>query len=218
MDGQATDDPILAAYLARTPRSRGLFARAERVLPTGVTHDIRALSPYPVYLERAQGSRKWDVDGNEYVDYFGGHGALLLGHAHPAVVEAVRKQVERGTHYGGSHELELMWAEQVCRMVPCARKVRFTASGTEATLLAIRIARAFTGRKKIVRLLGHFHGWHDQVAFAVTGHYDGAAPPGVLPELVQNAVCCTPNDLESVARALDQHAKDVACLIMEPTG
>src|SRR5256712_3910682 len=129
-------------YRARTPRSAALYARASRVLPAGLTHDSRATSPYPIYAARAAGARKWDVDGNEYVDYFGGHGALLLGHAHPAVVEAVQAQVTQGTHWGSSHATEVRWAELIQRLIPCAERVRFTASGTEASHLALRLARA----------------------------------------------------------------------------
>src|SRR5207248_3184869 len=107
------------------------------------------------------GSRKWDVDGHEYVDYWMGHGALFLGHCHPAVVRAVQEQMARGTHLGASHEPEVRWAELVNELVPCAELTRFTMSGTEATHLAMRVARAYTGRPKILKLAGHFHGWHD---------------------------------------------------------
>src|SRR5437762_5559871 len=141
-------------YRARTPGSAALYAQACRALPAGLTHDSRATFPYPIYVARAAGARKWDVDGNEYVDYFGGHGALLLGHAHPAVVEAVQRQVTQGTHWGSSHELEVRWAELVQRLIPCAERVRFTASGTEASHLALRLARAFTARTKVVRFTG----------------------------------------------------------------
>jgi glutamate-1-semialdehyde 2,1-aminomutase len=133
------------------------------------------------------------------------------------VVEAVREQLAKGTHFGAAHELEVEWAEQITRMVPCAEKVRFTGSGTEATLLAIRIARAFTERPKIIRFVGHFHGWHDQVAFAATSHFDGSAPPGVLPEVAAGAIVCPANDASTLARLLDEH-DDVAAVILEPTG
>ncbi|HEV7222706.1 MAG TPA: aminotransferase class III-fold pyridoxal phosphate-dependent enzyme, partial [Pirellulales bacterium] len=118
--------PIVKAYRRRTPRSAEWAARAAKVFPGGVTHDSRALWPYPIFVERAAGSRKWDVDGNEYVDYAGGHGALLLGHNHPQVIEAVERQLQRGTHYGACHELEVLWAEAVQRLVPSAERVRFT--------------------------------------------------------------------------------------------
>jgi len=167
---------IEARYCERTRRSAQLYEEARRVIPAGLTHDSRTTLPYPIYAARAAGPRKWDVDGNEYVDYFGGHGALLLGHSHPAVVEAVQRQVALGTHWGASHELEVRWAELVHRLIPCAERVRFTASGTEATQLALRLARAYTGKPKVVRFVGHFHGWHDQVAPGAMSHFDGAVP------------------------------------------
>ena len=128
---------------------RKLAAAARDVFPSGVTHDARFIKPYPIYVDHAAGSRKWDVDGNEYVDYVGGHGALLLGHNHPRITEAVRQQLLRGTHYGSCHELELRWGRLVKRLIPSAERVRFTNSGTEATSLAFRLARAFTGKTKI---------------------------------------------------------------------
>src|SRR5512145_3326581 len=157
-------------YRARTRRSAQLYEEACRVIPAGLTHDSRTTLPYPIYAARAAGPRKWDVDGNEYVDYFGGHGAMLLGHSHPAVIDAVKRQMDLGTHYGSSHELEVRWAELVCELIPSAEKVRFTASGTEASHMAIRLARAYTGKDKIVRFIGHFHGWHDNVAAGATSN------------------------------------------------
>src|SRR5262249_16837837 len=154
----------------------------------GVTHDGRILQPYPIYVDRAAGSRKWDVDGHEYVDYMGGHGALLLGHNHPTVVEAVEAQLHRGTHYGSSHELEVRWAECVRQLMPSAERVRFTSSGTEATMMALRLARAFTGKPKVMRFLGHFHGWHDHAAFGVGTHFDGSPTPGVLGDVARQVV------------------------------
>jgi glutamate-1-semialdehyde 2,1-aminomutase len=142
-----SESSLIQNYVRKTPKSRALYERAKSVFPSGVTHDARYLDPYPISVTHAQGPLKWDVDGNEYVDYFGGHGALLLGHNHPAVVEAVQQQLTKGTHYGASHELELHWAELITQMVPCAEKVRFTASGTEATMLAFRIARGCLRRQ-----------------------------------------------------------------------
>ncbi len=212
-----TPTPLFEQYQAKTPGSARLYQRAVEVFPGGVTHDTRYLQPYPLYIERAAGSRKWDVDGHEYVDYIGGHGALMLGHNHPAILEAVREQLAKGTHFGAGHELELLLGEQIQRMVPCAGKVRFTGSGTESTLLAIRLARAFTGKQKIVRLAGHFHGWHDQVAFAATSHFDGSVPAGILPSVVNEAIVCPPGDAAALERTLAEH-DDIAAVIMEPTG
>ena len=205
--------PMIQQYLARTSNSRRLYERAQRVFPSGVTHDARLLKPYPISVSRAGGSHKWDADGNELVDYFGGHGALILGHNHPVVVEAVQEQLSKGTHYGASHELELEWAELITKMVPCAEKVRFTGTGTEASLLAMRVARAFTGKNKILRFKTHFHGWHDQVAFNSVS----SAPAGIPPQIMQSVVLCSPNELGEVKRTLERR-EDIAAVIIEPTG
>ena len=211
-----TNSHIETEYRARTPGSAKLYAEACKAIPAGLTHDSRTLLPYPVYAARAAGPRKWDVDGNEYVDYFGGHGALLLGHAHPAVVEAVQQQVTRGTHWGSSHELEVRWAELVQRLIPCAERVRFTASGTEASHLALRLARAFTGKSKIVRFIGHFHGWHDQVTAGSMSHYDGSVPAGILPALVDQTILL-PAEQAAVAETLNAR-DDIAAVILEGSG
>jgi glutamate-1-semialdehyde 2,1-aminomutase len=209
--------PIVAAYRRRTPNSARLAERAANVFPGGVTHDGRLLHPYPIYVERAAGSRKWDVDGNEYVDYMGGHGALLLGHNHPAVVEAVECQLSRGTHYGSSTELEVLWGESVRNLLPSAERVRFTNSGTEATMMALRLARAFTGKPKVMRFLGHFHGWHDHAAFGVGSHFDGTPTPGVLDDVARQVVLAPPGDAAATQELLDRHG-DIAAAIIEPTG
>ncbi len=214
---QLTASKILDEYRRRTPTSAKLYERARGLFPSGVTHDGRYLQPHPIYVERAEGSRKWDVDGNEYVDYFGGHGALLLGHNHPTVTAAVREQLEKGTHYGACHELELEWAELVQRLIPSAERVRFTSSGTEATLMAFRLARAATGKSKIIRFMTNFHGWQDHVAFGVGSHLDGTPTPGVLPEVAEGILLCPPNDIDVVQRLLAGH-DDVAAVIIEPTG
>jgi glutamate-1-semialdehyde 2,1-aminomutase len=208
---------IEAQYRARTTRSAQLYQEACRVIPAGLTHDSRTTLPYPIYAARAAGPRKWDVDGNEYVDYFGGHGALLLGHAHPAVVEAVRQQVALGTHWGASHELEVRWAELVQRLIPCAERVRFTASGTEASQLALRLARAYTGKPKVLRFVGHFHGWHDQVAPGAMSHFDGSVPAGIPPSLLEQSIVLPADDVAPAVEALETR-DDIAAVIFEPSG
>ena len=212
-----TESQLYADFLERTPTSRKLAEQAVHCFPSGLTHDGRYLDPYAIYVERSEGSRKWDVDGNEYVDYFGGHGALLLGHGHPQVVDAVQRQMARGTHFGSSHELELRWAGLVQELFPSAERIRFTSSGTEATMLALRLARAFTGKPRILRFATHFHGWHDHVAFGVGSHHDGTPTPGVLGHLASNVVLCPPGDMSAVRAALDEH-DDIAAVILEPTG
>src|ERR1044072_1276502 len=212
-----TNSRIETEYRARTTGSAKLYAEACKAIPAGLTHDSRTLLPYPIYAARAAGPLKWDVDGNEYVDYFGGHGALLLGHAHPAVVEAVQQQVTQGTHWGSSHPAEVRWAELVQRLIPCAERVRFTASGTEASHLALRLARAFTTKSKVVRFVGHFHGWHDQVAGGSNSHYDGGVPAGVLPGIVEQTILLPADDLAAVAETLNTRA-DIAAVILEASG
>jgi len=202
-------------FVEANPFSKDLHARARKVIAGGVTHDVRNHRPFPVMIERAKGSRKWDVDGNEYVDYTVGHGALILGHAHPIPTEAVVAQLERGTHYGGSHELEIEWAEQICSMMPSVEQVRFTGSGTEATLMAIRLARAHTGRDRIVKFNYHFHGWHDYSQIAQSDPLDVPMSAGI-PQAVQDTVTALPTDLARVHEEL-AHG-DVAALLIEPTG
>ena len=207
---------VLDTYRALHPKSAALYERARAVIPGGVTHDGRHLVPFPIYVERAQGSKKRDVDGHEYVDYWMGHGALFLGHCYPAVVKAIQSQAALGTHLGACHELEVRWAELVCQLVPSAEMVRFTMSGTEATHLAMRIARAYTGRFKIVKFHGHFHGWHDGVVAAVNPPFDVPMSAGVPASTLEQLLLCPPNDIKAVEVLLQRG--DVAAVILEPAG
>ncbi len=201
-------------YADLHPGSAALNARANTVLPNGVTHDARHLRPFPVYVTHAAGPRKWDVDGREYVDFVMGHGALLLGHNHPAVTGAAMAQLGRGTHYGASHESEIAWAEQVIRLVPSAEVVRFTSSGTEATLMALRLARAATGRPGVLKFERHFHGWHDYVIGSST--YGGKAPAGV-PQATSDSVAVVPPEM-AVVRETIAGRPDIGAIIVEASG
>ena len=203
-------------YRQLHPKAAALFERAQQVIPGGITHDIRYLRPFPIYVERAAGPRKWDVDGHEYVDYWMGHGALFLGHCHPAVVKAIQEQAARGTHLGASHELEVRWAELVRQLVPSAEMVRFTMSGTEATHLALRVTRAFTGKSKIVKFQGHFHGWHDGVAAGVHPPFEVPLSAGVPGAILDQVLLCPPNDIKAVETLLQRG--DIAGVIIEPAG
>jgi glutamate-1-semialdehyde 2,1-aminomutase len=204
-------------YEAEFPKSRKLFEQARTIFPNGVTHDLRHLEPFPIYIDRALGAHKWDVDGHELIDYWSGHGALLLGHSHPEVVEAVQRQMARATHPGGCHELEIEWGEWVRRLVPSAERVRFVSSGTEATLMALRLARIFTGRPRVLKLAGHFHGWHDFLIPAADLPYDGGPVPGIPREVAADTVIVPPNDPDVVDKALRDDPQ-IGCLILEPTG
>lgn len=216
-DGTLANATIDAAYRDKTPTSARLAAQARELFPSGVTHDGRHLKPYGVYVDRARGAHKWDVDGNRYVDFYGGHGALLLGHNHPDVVAAAQDALAHGTHFGANHPLEIRWGEQVRRMLPSAERVRFTSSGTEATLMALRLARAFTGRRKVIRFRTHFHGWHDHMASGYASHFDGSATAGVLGGVAEAVVLLDPNDADGLRAALEAD-DDIAAAFVEPTG
>ena len=213
----ASNSPIETRFRELTPGSMGRSARAREVFPSGVVHDSRCMWPYPLYVERAKGAYKWDVDGNRYIDYFGGHGALILGHGDDRVLKAVHEQLERGTHFAACHDLEVEWGERLKALVPCAERVRFMSSGTEANLMALRIARAHTGRTVLVRFRGHFHGWQDHVAFGVDSHLDGTASPGVLDGIADQVVLADAADVAGTVALLESR-DDIAALIIEPTG
>src|SRR5919109_3055172 len=212
-----TTTPKLAdSYTDALPASRALYERAQRLFPDAVTHDTRRMQPFPLYVERAEGAFKWDVDGHRYIDYWMGHGALLLGHNPPAVRDAVREQASKGTHYGACHPKEVEWGEWVQRLVASAERVRFTASGTEATHMAVRLARAFTGKKHVVKFAGHFHGWHEGLEIGLRAPYAAEPEAGQLAEVVELVSVLPPNDIVAVRERLEDG--DVAAVIVEPTG
>ena len=157
-------DKLLEEYKKTHPKSGELHERAMKVFAAdGTTAPARIMSPYRPYITHAKASKKWDVDGNEYIDYVMGHGSLILGHSHAVIVEAVQEQMAKGVHYGDNHELELEWAELIRNLMPAAERVEFFACGQEANLMAIRLARIFTGRRKILRFVLNFHGWADEL-------------------------------------------------------
>src|SRR5918996_2885387 len=214
-----------AALQERTPASGRLFERAERVMPYGVASSFQANDPYPIYLREGRGSRIWDVDGNEYVDFHGGFGTMAVGHAHPKVVEAIDRAARTGTHFAVTTETTVGLAEEVCRRFRLDR-VRFTNSGTEATMDAIRTARAATGRDVIVKIEGSYHGHHDAVMFSVVpgagvmgGRDQPASAPmsmGIPAETADRTLVVPFNDAAAFERLLEQRGQDIACLIMEP--
>jgi glutamate-1-semialdehyde 2,1-aminomutase len=210
---------ILSRYEELHPTSKKLHTRAAALFPDGVTHDMRHLTPFPPYVERVVGSRKHDVDGHEIVDFVMGHGALLLGHQHPAVIEALAAQAQRGTHYGASHELEIRWGELVTQLVPSAERLRFTSSGTEATMMALRLARAHTGREKVVRLRDHFHGWNDSVTGQPAPEQTvPAASPGLPRGILDASIVIEPNDVDQLEVTLRDAGDQIAAMIIEATG
>jgi glutamate-1-semialdehyde 2,1-aminomutase len=193
------------------------YARAQQAVGGGLGHDVRHALPFPTYIARGQGAYKWDVDGHRYIDYHVGNGALLLGHAHPAIVEAVIKAAPLGTHFGNDHPLQVEWAERIQSLVPCAERVRFTNSGTESDMLACRVARAYTGRPTILRFEGHFHGWGDELVTGFAPPFDVPPSIGLMPGYRLGTVMTPANDLDEVDRILGQRG-DVAAVILEPSG
>lgn len=210
------DRTILEEFGATFAGSRALHEQACAVLPGGLSHDIRYTPPFPLFVDRAQGARKWDVDGHELIDYHMGHGALLLGHGHPSIVAAVAAQAGRGMHFGAEHPLEVAWAAQIVAMVPSAERVRFTSSGTEATQLAMQLARAATGRAKILKFAYHFHGWHDAARVGADAPAD-QTPVGGSPHVRADIVVAPVNDAAFAERAVASDP-EIAAVILEPSG
>jgi glutamate-1-semialdehyde 2,1-aminomutase len=204
-------------YTAEFAGSKRRFEQAKGLFPCGVTHDARMMDPFPIYVTHARGAHKWDVDGHTLTDYFVGHGSHLLGHCPDDVVRAVQEQMAKGTHYGSCHDLEVEWGQLVRALVPSAERVRFTGSGTEATLMALRLARLYTGRPKVLKFHGHFHGWHDYVAVAADYPYDAPGVPGVPDDVARYCVAVPPNDLNRVEEALKADP-GIGAVILEPTG
>ena len=202
---------IQERYVELHPKCAEQYARSKDIFPNGVTHDSRNQEPFPNYVTHAEGAHKWDLDGHRVIDYKMGHGSLILGHSHPDVVAAITEQLGRGTHFSASTELEIQWGEWVKRLVPCAEKVRFHSSGTEADMMAMRMARAYTGRSKVIKFEDHFHGWSD---YAVV---DSSGVGGVPREALETMVVLPPNDISAVERTL-RDSEDVAGVILEPTG
>ena len=202
-------------FIETHPKSKALYEKAKPLFPDGVTHDSRMFTPFPIYIARTKGTRKWDVDGHEYICYVMGHGASILGYSHPTVVEAVREQATMGTHYSGSHELEIELAELISQLYPSVEKVRFTSSGTEAGMMAVRLARIGTGRPKLVKLEGNFHGWSDAVFVGAEPPFD--QPAAGLPPGVHDSVITLPaNDVPALDAALS--TREVAAVILEGGG
>ena len=199
--------------------SRRLFERAKALMPGGVNSPVRAFEPYPFFTRSAKGSRLTDVDGLEYIDYCLGYGPLILGHANAEVIGAVRAQLGRGTLYGTPSEQEVLFAEQIRQCVPSAEMVRLVSTGAEATMSAIRAARGFTGKKKIIKFEGCYHGAHDYVLVkAGSGATTFGMPDslGVPEETARNTIVVPFNDVEAFEKAVKKERESLAAVIVEP--
>ncbi len=212
--------------LDRWRTSRAYLERARRSLAGGVSSPLRAKFPVPLYFADGHGPHLTDVDGNRYIDYTLGWGPNILGYRHPAIVEAVRKQAERPHTYGAQHELEFLVAEKVQELVPCAERVAFSSSGSEAVQIALRLARAFTGRNLILKFEGHYHGWMDSVLIS---HHPAAEETGAEEEpnaviesrgqvanAAGNVVVASWNRVEAVDKVFARSGQQIAAVVMEP--
>jgi glutamate-1-semialdehyde 2,1-aminomutase len=201
-------------------RSRALLEKARQSLAGGVSSPFRAKFPVPLYLSGGRGARLTDVDGNEYIDYALAWGPMILGYAHPAVVDAVRRAAEGPHCFGQQHELEITVAEKICAAVPCAERVAFTSSGSEAVQLALRLARAFTGRSPIVKFEGHYHGWMDSMLWSYhprreqVGAVTGSA--GQVANAADNLIIAPWNQLDILEAIFQARGPEIAAVIMEP--
>lgn len=199
--------------------SKKLFEKARKLIPGGVNSPVRAFEPYPFFTKSAKGSHLTDVDGKEYIDYCLGYGPLILGHAPVQVIEAVRDQLNRGTLYGTPSGQEVELAELICKCVPSAEMVRLVTTGAEATMSAIRVARGFTGRRKIIKFEGCYHGAHDCVLVkAGSGATTFGMPNslGVPEETAKNTIIVPYNDVEKFEATVKKERKELAAVIVEP--
>ena len=205
-------------------KSVQLFAEAQQYIPGGVNSPVRAFKSVggnPVFIERGEGSRVWDVDGNSYIDYIGSWGPLILGHAHPRVLAAIAEAAALGTSFGAPTERETEMAKLVCRLMPSVEVVRMVNSGTEATMSALRLARGYTGRNKIMKFEGCYHGHADSLLIkAGSGVATLGLPdsPGVPEGTALNTITVPYNDLESVRLAFEKYGEELAAVIVEPVG
>src|SRR6266850_7597671 len=213
-------------YVSKTRRSRALHEEAVGVMPGGNSRTTTFFDPYPFYIDRGQGAHVWDADGNDRIDFNGNYTSLILGHAPPEVIKAVQQVAERGLSFPGPTEGEIALAAELTRRMPSLESLRFTNSGTEATMNAVRLARAFTGRPKIAKFEGAFHGTHDWVRVSVSpdpkaaGNRKRPKPvawsAGIPPAVLKHVVVLPWNDQESCAEILAKDGEQIAALIVDP--
>ena len=200
-------------------KSLKLYERAKKTLPGGVNSPVRAFEPYPFFVDCAQGSKLYDADGKKYLDYCMAYGAMLLGHANPEILDVVKAQLPRGTLYGTPTELEVQFAETISQVSPCMEMMRMVSTGTEATMHALRAARGYTNRKKIIKFDGCFHGSHDNVLVkAGSGAATFGTPNslGIPQETTQNTIVLPYNDLEALENTFRAEGQNIAAVIVEP--
>ncbi|MEM3979705.1 MAG: aspartate aminotransferase family protein [Ignisphaera sp.] len=205
---------LISVYVEKTKKSKELFTKALKVFPGGVTYHIRYFDPYPLYVVKAKGSRVWEIDGNEYDDYWMGHGAQILGHAPDFVVEKVNTISKQGTHVGFENIHALEYAELLTKIIPNAEMIKFCNSGTEANMYALRLARAYTKKKYVIKIEGGWHGSLDQLHISITPPFVGPESLGIPEEFTKYTIAIPYNDIEALERVLK--ALDIAAILIEP--
>jgi len=213
------------AFKARTKGSEKAWTEAKRHIPFGVNSNYRLVDPYPMFVSKARGSRMWDVDGNEYIDFNMAFGALVAGHSHPILVKALRDRVANGTIFGYEGDEAGPLAEHMCKRFRMDR-IKFSMTGLDSTLFSVRLARAVTGRKKVVKFEGCYHGSHDTLMVSIkpskekSGDEKRPTPVpssrGLLPELISSSVIAPFNDLDATRAIAEENADDLAAIILEP--
>jgi glutamate-1-semialdehyde 2,1-aminomutase len=209
------DDRTVKEYMKRTPGSRKLFERALKYSPGGVSHNIRYFRPYPFFVKRGEGSKLIDVDNNVYTDYWMVHMSAILGHAHPEIIKAISRQMPKGFHYGTANEMSVDLAETISQNLPSAEMLRFCNSGLEATNYAVRLARGYSGKKFIVKMVGGWHGGNE-LQVAVSPPFDKPESKGILDEQSKFIIPVPFNDIEGTASIIGRFPSQIAAIIVEP--
>lgn len=205
-------------YMERTPGSARLYARATQVMPGGVCHNPRYFAPYPLYIKKTAGPKIWDVDGNEYVDLWMGHYSQILGYQPEPIFKVLQEKLSEGTHWGIVNEYQVVFAEDVCRVLPSAEKLRFGVSGTEATMYAVRLARGYTGRNVILKIRGGWHGSGTDLSMAVHAPMDIPESAGLPPTAAEYTRTIPFNDTEGTLNSIRRYSSDLAGVIVEAVG
>ncbi len=209
-------DHYIKLYGSKTAKSRSLFDQATKTFPGGVSHNIRYFEPYPFFTQKANGKYLWDVDNNRYADYWMGHWSLILGHSHQVVVDALKERVPDGTIYGTANELSVRLAQMISKVMPKAEMMRFSSTGSEATMYAVRLARAFTGKRVIAKIEGGWHGFNTTLLKSVNSPFEEDEGTGLLEEEQKHVVSLPFNNLQDSIKILNSVKDDLACIIVEP--
>ncbi|HXV46926.1 MAG TPA: aminotransferase class III-fold pyridoxal phosphate-dependent enzyme, partial [Nitrososphaera sp.] len=203
-------------YERKTVRSRRFYSRSARVFPGGISHNIRYFGPYPFFVNSARGNKLRDVDGNRYTDYWMGHWALILGHSPKPIADALASQVRNGTLYGTVNDASVELAEAIQKLMPRAEMMRFSSTGSEATMYAVRLARAKTGRRVIAKAIGGWHGFNTTLMQTVNYPFEAEEGPGLVQDEGQYVESIPFNNLDASLKVLETIKDDLACIIIEP--